>query len=302
MRVSVIVPTHNRAKSLKRLLSSLDLLEGLESAAGEVVVIDNGSSDETRSVLAAENTKPRKFPLQIVEEGRRGKANALNRGLEVAKGDVLVFVDDDVVADRALISAHIECHRTTSFDAVQGRVLPGVDDEGRSSDPTRLLQYNIPFVDYGDATCEGHTLVGANMSLKRKVVERVGFFDTRLGPGAAGFGEDTEYSMRVRKAGFTIGYAPRAIAYHELDPARYGRAHYRRAAYRKGISRSLYRTDSIVATILPNLIVDCTRYGVYRLSGNAEKACEAEGRVIKWWGCLGGKMGQRRLISSRGTT
>jgi hypothetical protein len=50
----------------------------------------------------------------------------------------------------------------------------------------------------------------------------VGFFDSRLGPGAAGFSEDTEYSIRIRNAGFKIGYTPGAIVYHELNPKRYG--------------------------------------------------------------------------------
>jgi glycosyltransferase involved in cell wall biosynthesis len=302
MRVSVIVATYNRAGSLERLLRSLELLDRPESAAQEVLVVDNGSSDETGRLLAAEKAKPRKFPLEILEEGRRGKSNALNRGLEVAQGEVILLLDDDVVADRELLAAHVECHRATSFDAIQGRVLPGVDGEGRAADPTRLHRYNIPLVDYGDATREIRGLIGANMSFKRKVFEQVGFFDARLGPGAAGFGEDSEYSMRIRKAGFKIGYGPRAIVYHELNPSRYGRPYNRLVAYREGISRSLYRTDSIRSHVLPNLIANCALYGVYRLSGNERKAYKAEGRIMKWWGYLGGTIRQRRLNTSRRRT
>jgi GT2 family glycosyltransferase len=65
------------------------------------------------------------------------------------------------------------------------------------------------------------------MSFKRAVFGKIGFFDHRLGPGAAGFSEDTEYSIRIRKAGFKIGYTPHAIVYHELNPSRYGRVYNR---------------------------------------------------------------------------
>jgi len=57
--------------------------------------------------------------------------------------------------------------------------------------------------------------------LKREVIKQVGLFYPRLGPGALGFSEDTEYSMRIRKAGFSIGYAPDAVVFHELRPERY---------------------------------------------------------------------------------
>lgn len=58
------------------------------------------------------------------------------------------------------------------------------------------------------------------MSFKGEVWERVGLFDLRLGPGASGFSEDTEFSIRICKAGFKIGYTPHAVVYHELNPER----------------------------------------------------------------------------------
>ena len=62
-----------------------------------------------------------------------------------------------------------------------------------------------------------------------------------------GLVESTEYSIRIRNAGFKIGYTPGAIVYHELNPKRYGRAYNRMVEYRKGLSRSIYRRgfDSI---------------------------------------------------------
>jgi GT2 family glycosyltransferase len=130
------------------------------------------------------------------------------------------------------------------------------------------------------------------MSFNRAVFEKVGFFDPRLGPGASGFSEDTEFSMRIRKAGFKIGYTPRAVVYHELNPARYGRAYNRDVEYRKGVSRSIYRHDSILFRVFPDLVTNCLRYGIYRILRLSQKAYKTEGRIMKCWGYLSGKLQQ----------
>ena len=287
--VAVIVPTYNRAGSLKRLLKSFDALEIPNSIPVEVLIVDNNSTDGTTTLLAEEETKARNFSLRVLHEPQRGKASALNSGLKLAGGELLVIVDDDVVVHPQWLAKHLECHELMSFDAVQGRVLPGVDPEGRPADTRRLREYNIPIIDYGDEFCGVRGMTGTNMSFKRQVFEKIGFFDPRLGPGAAGFSEDTEYSRRIREGGFKIGYSPHAIVYHELDPARYGRDYNRMVEYRKGLSRSLYRNDSILFNVLPNLFANCVRYGIYKAVGKTQKAYKTEGRIMKNWGYLAGK-------------
>lgn len=288
--ISIIIPTFNRAASLKRLVQSLDSLDCKDSLEVEVLVIDNGSTDETPAVLSREEARSRPFVLRILQEGEKGKARAVNLGLRHARGRLLVFIDDDVVVDRGWLIGHCECHAKADFDAVQGPVLPGVDPGGKTADPKRLRQYNIPIINHGGEIKEIRGLTGTNMSLKREVFEKVGYFDVRLGPGAAGFSEDTEYSMRIRKAGFRIGYTPSAVVYHELDPGRYGSTYNRMVQYRKGLSRSIYRRDSIVLNVLPNLFANAIRWVLYRTLGMGQKAYKTEGRVVKYWGYLMGRL------------
>jgi len=293
--VSVIVPTFNRASSVQRLLASLNAC--VNTITAELLIVDNGSTDDTASVLAQATRECTKFSLRILREERQGKSNALNRGLRSAQGKIFLIVDDDVVVHPQCLIQHVKSYSVSSFDAVQGRVLPGIDVDGRPADPNRLLEYNIPIIDYGGEMREIRGLTGTNMSFKREVFDKVGEFDTRLGPGAAGFSEDSEYSIRIRKAGFKIGYTPHAVVYHELSLARYGREYNRRVEYRKGLSRSVYRTDSIFLRVLPDLAVNCVRYGVYRLLGKTQKAYKTEGRMMKCWGYLSGKV-RRRWIDS----
>lgn len=294
----MIVPTFNRASSLKRLLTSFNALVCPGSITAELLIVDNGSTDSTASVLAQAIKECTTFSLRVFQEHRQGKSSAVNRGLSLAQGKIILVVDDDVVVHRQWLIKHVEPYSVSAFDAVQGRVLPGVDVDGKPADSNRLREYNIPIIDYGEEMRQIRGLTGTNISFKREVFEKVGGFDTRLGPGAAGFSEDTEYSIRICKAGFKIGYTPHAVAYHELSPARYGREYNRKVEYRKGLSRSLYRTDSIFLRVLPNLAANCIRYSLYCLLGKTQKAYKTEGRIMKCWGYLAGKMRRRRWADS----
>jgi GT2 family glycosyltransferase len=298
MLLSVIVPTRNRLPSLQNLLESFERSVSPKNCDVELLIVDNDSSDGTADYLHQAAHQPRKFPLQILHEKTPGKANALNIGLAAARGDIILIVDDDVTVNPELFTRQLEAHRTTRFCALQGRILPGKDAYGRSADPARFREYNIPYIDYGDEFCEIRGLTGTNLSFKREVFEKVGFFDARLGPGAAGFSEDSEYSIRIRKAGFAIGYTPHAIVYHELNPKRYGREYNRMVEYRKGLSRSIYRQDSVPFRVIPDLLANCLRYGLYRVLGKTQKAYKTEGRIMKCWGYL---MGKARGVNSADT-
>lgn len=296
--LSVIIATRNRVSSLDRLLRSLETSTLPVGVGAEVVIVDNNSNDGTAELLAREATAERKFPIRVLRQLPPGKSGALNLGLAAASGDLLLIFDDDVSVDALCIEQHVRAHERGMFDAVQGKILPGVDPYGQPADPSRLVEYNIPLVDHGAALCEVRGLTGTNISFKRHVFEKVGSFNALLGPGASGFSEDTEYSMRIRDAGFRIGYTPDAIVFHELDPARYGRRYNRDVEYRKGLSRSLYRDDSMVLAVIPNLLANCLRYGAYRLLGRTLKLYRTEGRILKCWGYLIGKVrGVGRLKS-----
>jgi len=287
--LTVIIPTRNRADSLRRLLASIRATEGTVEADIEVCVVDNGSSDNTQSVVTAERALFQIYKIDCLLELEEGKASALNRGLSVARGRIIMVLDDDVVVERLALCKHLASYDDSQFDAVQGRILPGVDPAGRHAVADRIREYNIPMIDYGDEIRAIRGLTGTNMSFRREVFETIGGFDTRLGPGAAGFSEDTEFSIRTRTAGFKIGYTPHAVVFHELNPARYGSAYNRQVEYLKGKSRSIYRRDSIPFRVIPDLFVNCIRYGFYWLIGDRQKAYKTEGRIMKHYGYLAGK-------------
>jgi glycosyltransferase involved in cell wall biosynthesis len=295
--ISVIVATFNRAHSLARLLKSFDSLEMMDCIRLELLVVDNGSTDRTQSVVFAKKGNSLKYDLKLYCEARRGQSVAINLGLQNCSGRIICLVDDDVTLDPKWLRGLVASYEASDFDALQGRILPGVDPHGRSADPSKLFYYNIPIVDYGNEIKPIRGLTGAHMTFKRSVYEQIGGFNANLGPGASGFSGDTEYSRRIRAAGFKIGFTPHAMVYHELSPLRYGRGYNRRVHYRKGLSRSVYREDSITFSILPNLLFNSCRLLFYWVVRRNDKIYRIEGRICRFLGHLCGSV-QRRVDKS----
>src|SRR5581483_12381122 len=92
--VSIIICTRNRAQHLKATLESLNRVRVPSDLSAEVIVVDNGSSDETGAIV--KDTKLRDFALRYSVEPRPGQSNARNRGLGIARGRAILFTDDDV--------------------------------------------------------------------------------------------------------------------------------------------------------------------------------------------------------------
>jgi glucosyl-dolichyl phosphate glucuronosyltransferase len=256
LKTSVIVATHNRPDSLRRLIASL----APELATG------------SREILIAENGTPAPMPLSVegasvkhLHEPRAGKCRIQNRAIADASGEILVFLDDDLVVAPGYLAAvedFFDTHR--EFAAMKGRILPAEDPEKKVGPMAAYL--DLPVVDHGEEVVEVRGVLGANMAFRADALRQVGLFDERLGPGAGGHEEETEMSDRLRRAGFRIGYAPKALVYHEVDPARADRERFIRIARERGRCRMLHEKHSALDVILKNAIA-MTRLRIAQLTG-----------------------------------
>jgi GT2 family glycosyltransferase len=244
LKTSVIIATHNRPESLRRLVASL--APEIAAGAREIIIAENGSPAPTKLSLEG-------APLKHLHEPRAGKCRIQNRAIADASGEILVFLDDDLVAAPGYIEAverFFDMHR--EFAAMKGRILPAEDPEKKVGQMAVYL--DLPIADQGEEVIEVRGVLGANMAFRAEVLKKVGPFDERLGPGAGGHEEETEMSQRLRRGGFRIGYAPKALVYHEVDPARANRERFIRIARERGRCRMLHEKHSAADVILKNAI------------------------------------------------
>jgi glycosyltransferase involved in cell wall biosynthesis len=210
MWLSVVLATRNRCSSLKICLGHLLFATRALHCKCEVIVVDNGSTDDTRRVVsevAAENPGC----VRYLFEGRVGKSLALNTAIAEANGDVLAFTDDDCyVSPSWLKSICVEFEADESLGGLGGRVeLYDTQDypvSTRTGTERVMLQAALDVLS---------TMIGCNMAFRRALVEKVGGFDCSLGPGTAGIAaEDMDFVYRIYKAGAKIAYVPEAVLYH----------------------------------------------------------------------------------------
>lgn len=245
---TVLIATFNRAVLLDETLTWLARMQTAPSLSWEVIVVDNNSTDETRSVVERHQQHFR-VPLRYLFEPRQGRSSALNTGILEARGRVLAFTDDDVrVQDGWLDSA---CAPLMEGSASLGYTGGPVRPIWGAPPPAWLdltrgdLWGTIAIQDHGD-TPVGYeeakrVPLGANMAVRRDVFTAAGVFRPDLGRANGRFvlGQEVpEWLLRVRSAGFTGMYVPRMEVHHHVPAARLSKTYFRRWWVGKGVSRA----------------------------------------------------------------
>jgi glycosyltransferase involved in cell wall biosynthesis len=197
MRLSVVIATKDRAFYLERALASLEAQIGAPSF--EVVVADNGSSDDTKGVAERQSARG-SYPVQYVYEAQPNRGKARNRGIEAASGYLLLFVDDDVQLPPGFLAAHEAAHSTTNL-VVNGPIINVASYEERPK--PAFANYSRAFL----CTC--------NVSVPRHAIDAVGGFDEAF--HLYGW-EDTELGVRLREAGMRWKFAWDGYLWH-IKPA-----------------------------------------------------------------------------------
>jgi glycosyltransferase involved in cell wall biosynthesis len=198
--VSAVVPVYNDAGMLRHTLAHL-AAQTLEPDAFEVVVVDDGSTDDTPQVLAAATTsrvRVRGIRLQT----NRGRSAARNAGIRTAAAPLIVFVDSDVLVKEDFLMRHLEMHRSAGRPAVgRGPVV---------TIPTPEIPRRTPLIRHSPAY-----LSTANASVARQALFEAGLFDEGFQP----YGwEDFDLGLRLKARGLPRLYSRQAVAYHVEPP------------------------------------------------------------------------------------
>ncbi|MBC8103289.1 MAG: glycosyltransferase family 2 protein [Cytophagales bacterium] len=236
--VSLIICTRNHARALEPTLQSLAQVAIPADLPTELIIADNGSTDDTTAVVHA--AIPRLTNLRgvrIVAEPRAGQCFARNAGIAASDGQIILFTDDDLRFPVDWIEGLCRPIQAGGADAVVGgvKIAPHLERAW-------MQTHHRMWLASSEGTDPEHPLlIGANFAFHRRVLEMVPRFDTELGPGQLGFGDDTLFGQQLREAGFTILPVLSAAVEHHFDADRLLRASFLSAAAKHGSSLAYSR-------------------------------------------------------------
>jgi GT2 family glycosyltransferase len=176
----------------------------------EVVLVNNGSTDNTYSLITSwANEMP--FPVKAIDEGRPGLAIARNTGIAASEGAVLAFTDDDCTLNGDYLLRLRAHYATDTTPLIRG----GRVELGDPTDQPFTIVLGNHTIRMNNLTFPGGFIIGANLTMSRGVLDKLGLFDIRFGAGAVlRAGEDTDYICRARRAGIPVEYVPDMIVKH----------------------------------------------------------------------------------------
>ncbi|PSB05944.1 family 2 glycosyl transferase [filamentous cyanobacterium CCP2] len=210
MFFSVVIPTYNRQPILEKCLRALEhqrLRSDTPVEGYEVVVVDDGSTDETVRWLKESHAE---FPhVRLFEQNHLGPAAARNLGVECAKGDTIIFIDSDLVVTESFLQAHADALTQGKTQLgndrlfTYGSVINTCNFEQPTSEPYKLTDFSAAYFATG------------NVAIDRKWLEEAGLFDTRF--QLYGW-EDLELGVRLKQLGLRLIKCPEAVGYHWHPP------------------------------------------------------------------------------------
>ncbi|BAY39872.1 family 2 glycosyl transferase [Nostoc sp. NIES-2111] len=208
--ISVVIPTYNRRPILEKCLRALEVQTLSASTVirdYEIVLVDDGSTDGTLDWLAAHKQE---FPhVRWFEQDHAGPAAARNLGVEQAQGDIIIFIDSDLVVLENFLQAHsdalvqgqekLESDRFFTY----GAVINTCNFDNPTAEPYKITDFSAAFFATG------------NVAIPKHWLEKAGLFDT----GFQLYGwEDLELGVRLKNLGLQLIKCPTAVGYHWHPP------------------------------------------------------------------------------------
>jgi glycosyltransferase involved in cell wall biosynthesis len=206
--LSVVIPTYNRLPILRQCLQALEQQHLAGPVEGyEVVLVDDGSTDATVAWLSEHAAS---FPhLRLIQQEHGGPAAGRNRGVEAARGDVIVFIDSDLVVTPGFLTCHATAlaadwqRRGDRRSFTYGAVINTANFENPTGERHKLRDLSWAYFATG------------NVAIEKQLLERAGLFD----PGFHLYGwEDLELGERLRMLDVRLVRCPDAVGYHWHPP------------------------------------------------------------------------------------
>jgi peptidoglycan/xylan/chitin deacetylase (PgdA/CDA1 family)/glycosyltransferase involved in cell wall biosynthesis len=254
LKLSVVIPTHNRREVLVSRTLPAVFEQDFPADEYEVIVVVDGSTDGTAEAL--HKLRP-PCSLRVIEQPKRGPSAARNSGIQAAKGDLLLFLDDDIICGPHLLMQHVAAHADSEPAVVYGSISVAPDT------PPSILKYaNVTWYQDYYGRIESHkglrwpedVYLISNSSLPRATLVACGGFDENM-PAK----EDYELGLRLWKMGVPFRYLPSAVAYE---------------FFVKGSGHFLHKDGKIYGR---TEVLLCRKHAEYRLKSELARLGETAG-------------------------
>jgi GT2 family glycosyltransferase len=201
-RVSVVVCTHNGSSTLDDCLQGLS---ALDYPSYEVIVVDDGSTDDSAAIAG-------RYGVRVIRTGHQGLASARNTGLAAATGEIVAYIDDDACPDPDWLGFLAAAFVESSHAGIGG---PNVEFPGDGPLATCVARAPGGPTHVLLSDTEAEHLPGCNSAFRKDALEEVGGFDTRFWAA----GDDVDLCWRLHDAGWTLGFSPGAVVWHHARPS-----------------------------------------------------------------------------------
>ncbi len=270
---TVAICTHNHAEKLFETLREIVKLDQPD-CLWELLIIDNASTDRTAELVNEFLRTSRLNNSKMVYEPKLGVANARNRALREARGDYVIFIDDDETPASTWLVTMVRAIQKWKPDAIGGRIEVDFSSDER---PKWLSDELLGFLgglnhglDEFRLTSIDTKIFTGNSAFKKSSVEKIGYFDAELGRrGSKNHGgEDTDMYLRLIAGGYQVIWVPSAVIYHRIEKEKLKRKYFIELHYRQGVQEGKNARGS--SSRIPPL----------HLFGQLYRACIA---VIRQW-------------------
>ena len=231
-KISAVICSYNRARFIINAVESI-FNQDFDKRLYEVIVVDNNSTDDTISLLAAYKTAHPDYNFNYFIEHNQGVAYTRTRCAKEAKGEIIAYLDDDSTAQPGWLSSIVsffDQHPDTW--SVGGKIIP----KFLTGIPDWYSKYFFGLVGNFDQGPEVKKLTGArypcgaNMAFREKVFEEIGYFNTALGRKGAGLlaNEEKDIYLRILQHHHNVYYLPHVSVLHCVEANKFDKTYVRR--------------------------------------------------------------------------
>lgn len=258
MKISVIICTYNRAILLDDSIKSIQGQDFTHNQF-EIVIVDNNSTDNTKEICK-KTAITSDVRIKYIFEPRQGLSFARNTGIEHAEGEIVLFTDDDIEADKSWLCEIVSVFDRPEVACAGGPIRPLWPFEKPSWINTDRLTEPLSISEFSAAKetgyFSGHYPFGANIAFHRETFKQFGAFSEGLGRQAGKLlsNEEIELCQRIEAAGKQIRFAPNAVIYHKIAPERMTKQWFYRRFYWQG------RSDAVLDLKLQRNVYQLMKY------------------------------------------